>query len=152
MTTRELQPDEWAMFFDCFSRRLRGRPVTVLVGDSDAATHAVARRLPLVGVTAEQSEGRVRSIEVLTGAPGSPPAEHVSHVVRSPSAVRIGQVSNGEDEVLIIQSATDPTTFVDFSSREVFEVFEQDTNLLPPPTASTGGPARVTSWPEATST
>ena len=121
MRTRELNVDEWTSFFDRFSRRFHGRPVTVLVRGSDARTRALARHLPLLGVTTEQHDGEVESIEILTGDPGDPPAKHVAHMVRAQCGVRVGQVSNGEDEVLVIQSRTDPTTFIDFSKGAAVE-------------------------------
>ena len=83
--TRKLNADEWTNFFDGFSRCFRGRPVTILVRGSDAGTRALARGLPLLGVTTEHHDGEVESIEILTGEPGDPPANASRH---GPGAVR----------------------------------------------------------------
>ena len=112
MKTRELASTEWATFFDCFSRRFRGRLVTVELSETpDARADALARRLPLLGLTVEPVDGPAESITVMVG---DSPRENVVHVVRSPCRVRVAQVSNGEDEILIIDSGSGPTTRVDF--------------------------------------
>jgi hypothetical protein len=117
MTTRELDRNEWASFFDGFSRHFRGRPVTLDVRDPAApqAQRHVARDLPLVGVTAEFPDGRSPTIEIVVG---DSPDEHVSHVVNAPTRVSVAQISNGEDEVLVIESETDPTVALDFTRRD----------------------------------
>jgi hypothetical protein len=117
MTTRELDQSEWASFFDCFSRHFRGRPVMLDVRDPAAPgiQRHVARDLPLIGVTAEHFDGRITSVEILVG---DSPDEHVSHVVNAPSRVSVAQISNGEDEVLVIDSETDPTVTLDFTRRD----------------------------------
>ena len=112
MTTRELQPAEWSRFFDGFSRQFRGRRTTVQVIDSpDAQCHTLALRLPLLGITAEPPRGRAESIHVMVG---ESPVGNVVHFIRQPSRVRVAQLSNGEDDLLIIDSAAGPTTRIDF--------------------------------------
>ena len=112
MTTRELQPVEWSWFFDCFSRQHRGRRMTIEVVDApDAQAFTLAHRLPLLGITAEPRRGQVESIQVMVGdSPGS----NVVHFIRQPSHVRVAQLTNGEDDMLIIDSESGPTTRVNF--------------------------------------
>ena len=109
--TRELAPEEWAFFFDGFSRRFRGRRMTLEVAvTADTEARTVADRLPLVGITAEPAAAPADSIQVMLG---ESPVENVVHVVRQPSRVLVAQVRNGEDDRLIIESATGETTCVD---------------------------------------
>ena len=72
----------------------------------------IVRHVPLVGITAEPHAGGVRWIEVIVG---NSIDDHLMHIVNAPRRVCVGQVSNGEDETLTIDSATDPTLRVDFS-------------------------------------
>ena len=112
MSTRELSPGEWRTFFDCFSRRFRGKAITVDLSETpDGRADTVARRLPLVGVTAEPAHGKVETIAVMLG---DSPDDNVLHVVREPCRVRVVQITGGEDEVLLIDSGAGPTTRIDF--------------------------------------
>jgi hypothetical protein len=113
MTTRELTCDEWVSFFNAFSRRYRGQPVTIqrTGAATDEPVQTVARRMALVGITAEYEDGIVTMIEIIVG---ESPDEHLMHVVRAPSHIWIAQVTNGADELLVIEADTG-TTSVDFS-------------------------------------
>jgi len=117
MKSRELSRAEWGKFFDCFSRRFRGRAVTVELGEfSEAPPAAPARAdrladgLPLIGVTVEPPRGPVGSIAVMAGDAH----RNVVHFVRDPCRVRVAQMTNGEDDLLIIDSGAGPTTRIDF--------------------------------------
>ena len=112
MTTRDLSPGEWKMFFDCFSRRFHGLPVKVdLSGTPEGRARSVARQLPLIGVTVEPPAGPPESIAIMVGESTD---DNVVHVVREPCRVRVAQVTNGEDELLIIESKGGVTAWVDF--------------------------------------
>ena len=119
MKLRELLRSEWPAFFNSFSRRYHGQPVTVeLVGaGGEAAAVAVARAMPLMGITAEAEAGAVKAIEIILG---ESPDQHLTHVVNSPSRVKVGQVQNGEDDVLVIDSAADPPTRIRFAPASTF--------------------------------
>jgi hypothetical protein len=110
---RELTADEWPAFFDAFSRHYAGRPVTVELVDSrgDVPPTTIAKRLPLLGITAEIADGRAGMIEVIVGDSLD---ANLSHVVRSPVGVRVGQIANGADDLLIIEPAEGPAVWVDF--------------------------------------
>ena len=112
MTTRELQAAEWARFFDGFSRRFCGRRMRVeVIASGEDRPCTLADRLPLLGITAEPSRGPARLIEVMLGDGAS---GDVAHVVREPSRVRVAQISDGEDEMLLIDSDGGPITRIDF--------------------------------------
>jgi hypothetical protein len=116
MTVRILKPDEWVRFFNAFSRRYRGRPVTVrLLGrdGDDEQSQTVANRMRLVGIAAERINDEVTAIEIIVG---DSPEGHMTHVVREPSRVRVAQVTDGTDEVLLIDAKDGPTRGVDFST------------------------------------
>lgn len=115
MRMRELQPDEWGKFFDGFSRSHQGRPVSVEVRTARHAHASVARWLPLVGVVADAHDAQGPKPDAIEVIVGDAPHGHVSHVVRHPTRVRVAQVSNGEDEMLVIESADEEgLTVVDF--------------------------------------
>ena len=88
MNSRELSPGEWKTFFDAFSRRFQGVPVTV-----------------------EPASGPAESIAIMAG---DAPGENVVHVVRQPRRVTVAQVTNGEDDLLIIDAVDGPATRIDF--------------------------------------
>jgi hypothetical protein len=112
MKTGELASSGWTSFFDCFSRQFRGRPVTLELSEAtEARADALARQLPLIGLTVEPAHGPAECITVMVG---DSPRENIVHVVRNPCRVRVAQLTNGEDEMLIIDSGAGPTTRIDF--------------------------------------
>ena len=81
MMTRELTPEEWAAFFDCFSRRFRGRRMTIEVAlAADADSRTLADRLPLLGITVEPAAAPADSIQVMLG---DAQVQNVVHVIGS---------------------------------------------------------------------
>jgi hypothetical protein len=134
MTTRELKFDEWAAFFNAFSRRYRGQTVTVELLDksspNDRAAQVIARRVPLSGITAERRGNAIVDIEIMLGDGDN---EHLVHIAHRPTKIRIAQVSNGADELVLIDTAAGQTTRIDFSPHGL------DANAL----AETPGTAEV---------
>ena len=59
------------------------------------------------------AQGTVESIAVMMG---DSPHVNVVHMVREPCRVRVGQITGGEDEVVIIDPGAGPTTRLDFRS------------------------------------
>ena len=118
MVTRELDESEWLGFFNAFSQRYRGVPMTldISAGQGDTTGEIIARRLPLVGITAECRCGddRVTAIEIMLGASID---DHLIHTVNNPTRVFIGQISNGAVETILIHSLSDPPVQLDFRDR-----------------------------------
>lgn len=117
MKRRELHPDEWTSFFNCFSRQYKGRPVTIELQESGplGEPRVIVRNVPLMGIAAESRDGSaVQTIEVLVGAS---PQDHFMHTINQPSRVMMEQLTNGEDEVILIESAIDPAIRIDFTKR-----------------------------------
>lgn len=113
MTTRELDQSEWTSFFNCFSRHYQGRRVTLELKERGPlrSPQMIARDLPFMGITAEMRDGEIKAIEILVG---DTPENHLMHIVNAPSRVSVAQITNGEDEALIIESMSDPTVEIDF--------------------------------------
>lgn len=99
-----------------FSRHYRGQFITVDViapSSSDKPVpQVIARRVPLVGITAERSAAGIVDVQIMVGNGDS---EHLVHVVNNPTRVHIAQVSNGADELLLIDTAAGQATRLDFS-------------------------------------
>jgi hypothetical protein len=114
MMSRHLSPGEWGTFFDAFSRRFRGRCMSLQIAEAaGAAAHMLADRLPLLGVALRPTRGLAESIQLVLGYS---PVQNVVHVVRQPARVRVAQVSDGEDEQIVIESAAGETVTLDFGS------------------------------------
>ena len=124
MSRRELSQNEWTSFFDGFSRKYRGRPVRLELREHGpmSAPQMIVRDLPLMGIAAERGEGRVKAIEILVG---DSLEDHLMHVVNAPSRVSVEQITDGEDDVLVIESQTDPAVLVDFRKRATL-LYEDD--------------------------
>ena len=114
MFTRDLAGDEWVPFFNAFSRRYRGQCVTIhRSGPAGEPLQAVARRMPLEGITAERvADGRVATIQIILGDTAD---VHLMHVIGDPTRVRVAQVTDGADELLLVDTAGGVTTRIDFS-------------------------------------
>ena len=90
---RELEKDEWRAFFDAFSREHEGWLITL---DCDRIGCAF-RDMPLRAIVAGDDV-----IEVFVLAPDG---AHMAHVVRRPSHVFAGEVSeDGDVDVTILNS------------------------------------------------
>jgi hypothetical protein len=117
MRTRNLAREEWTAFFNAFSRRYVGQPTTIemIPWMTGARPQTIARKMPLGGITAEHDgTAAIMAIEIMVG---DSPREHLMHVIRDPCRVQIAQVTNGADELLLIDTEGGPTTRVDFSRR-----------------------------------
>ena len=119
MTTREIDRDEWPMFFDSFSRHYRGRAVSLELFSPAIGAQTMARRQPLVGITAQARAGVDDEIEIMLG---DAPDAQLTHVIRAPTHVRVKQPDNGEDSCLQIQSESGPEVLIDLHVAEAHEV------------------------------
>jgi hypothetical protein len=109
MPTQQIAPQEWAYFFDTFSRQYRGRSVDVQILGEDLGVFAMAHNQPLIGITAQVKNGP-REIEVMAGDGSA----NITHVVKQPSQVWIQQGNNGRDSVLKIESREGISVLVEF--------------------------------------
>ncbi|MBI2876197.1 MAG: DUF5335 family protein [Candidatus Tectomicrobia bacterium] len=102
MWTREIPRNEWAQFFDNFSRRYRGWLVTVEVLGPDIGAQIEAHELPLEGITTEVKEDGEEIISIL----GKEPMAHITHTIAAPTHVRLKQAEEGIAEAVEIESAS----------------------------------------------
>jgi hypothetical protein len=118
MCARELNPSQWPAFFDAFNRQCHGHAATLELPEPHTlgTIEAIARDLPLVGITAEPRPGGigVRSIEIVLGAA---PDDHVVHTVNLPTRVLVDQDEHGADQVIVIRAERDPTVRLDLRDR-----------------------------------
>lgn len=105
METRTIARDQWAAFFDQFSRLHQGKPVRVQSLGRDEGVQSTVREVPLLGITEEQPAGtdaEARKIWIMTGDPAG---EHVSHAIERPSCVRVAEWNDGYSAALDITSS-----------------------------------------------
>jgi hypothetical protein len=111
--TREVPRHDWIEFLDSFSRQHRGWLVTIEVLGRDIGAQIESRDQPLTGISADLRGSTDDAISVFVGT-GS--GDHVAHIVRSPSHVRVKETSEGAHEALQIEAANGETTLVRFRS------------------------------------
>jgi len=114
MTIQELDKSQWTLFFDEINGRHCGKPVTLELKERGpmGTPRLIAYDLPLVGIIVEKRNGKIKSIEILLD---DSPANSFTHVVNNPSRVSLGKASDGEDQMLIIESTSDPTVELVFN-------------------------------------
>jgi hypothetical protein len=114
MPTREIPRHEWAAFFDSFSRIHEGWLSTVEVLGADVGAQIEVSEQPLAGITADLRDDRQQ--DVVSILIGGKSGEHVAHMIRRPTHVRLKQTPDGADEALHIESDSGPTTLLRFRS------------------------------------
>jgi hypothetical protein len=111
METRDVPEDQWASFFDQFSRLHHDKPVRVQILSRALGAQPAAQDVPLLGITedraAEHAKGVVR---IMTGGPGG---EHLSHVIDEPAHVRVAEWNDGFSAALEIASADGSSALVE---------------------------------------
>lgn len=100
MPTQEILRDEWAPYFEQFSRQHEGWLVTVEILGLDIGDQVQVRNLPLEGIVVESTDAG----DQMTIIAGSRPGARISHTISSPSRVWIKQSAQGADEALEIES------------------------------------------------
>src|SRR6476659_8106680 len=92
MLTRELKAEEWTAFFNAFSRRYRGRLVTVSIAGTanpdNPNPQVIARRVTLTGITAERPAGLAFDVDIMLDNGDN---EHLVHIIHNPTSVRVAQ-------------------------------------------------------------
>ncbi len=102
MPTREISHDEWADFFDNFSRDHRGWPVTLDVHRKDIGAQTEARDLPLEGITYDVKSDSGEEVSIMIGDDAQ---QHIVRTIAEARRVRVKQDDNGTDEAVEIESA-----------------------------------------------
>ncbi|HLF82777.1 MAG TPA: DUF5335 family protein [Blastocatellia bacterium] len=100
MPTQEILRDEWALYFEEFSRRHQGWLVTVEILGLDIGDQVQVRNLPLEGITVETNDDG----DEMTIIAGSRPDARISHTICAPLRVWVKQNEQGADEALEIES------------------------------------------------
>lgn len=106
--TREIPRDDWASFFQAFTRRNVERPATVQVLASGLGAQYEARRLALQGVFLERGK------TTLTIVLGRSPAL-LEHPVVAPERVWVETSGSGVDEAVEIESADESKTILELA-------------------------------------
>jgi nucleotide-binding universal stress UspA family protein len=113
MPARQITREEWAAFFDTFSRHYRGRFVDVQILADNLGLYRLVEGQPLVGITAQLNDAP-GEIEVIAGEG----MVHVTHVIREPSQVWVEQGKNGHDSSLKIVSGDGTAILIQFAVAE----------------------------------
>ena len=100
MRTIEVPQREWTRTLDEFSSIHNGWLVSLDVLGPELGVQPQIRDLPLRGVTAETS---LRSPAITISA-GRGDGEHISHIIHSPTHVRIERTDEGADVAMKIDS------------------------------------------------
>lgn len=108
MSTREIPRNEWATFFNDFSRKHEGQGVTLEILGSELGDQVEESKFFLSGIAAELNKGH-DSIEIMIG--GSP-NRHLTHVVAEPTKVGFEKDAPGPKGALQIMSADGTTTLL----------------------------------------
>jgi len=111
MPTSDIPRQEWADFFDAFSRMHQGWLVTLEVIDEDIGDRLEAREARLSGVVSEL-RCHPEAIEVLADDPAG---MHLSHTVREPVSVQVKETEAGAHEVLRLESQAGVVTLLKFA-------------------------------------
>ena len=100
MQTIEIPQRDWSARLDEFSRIHEGWLVSLDIMAQSIGAQPEFRQLPLVGITAEPSDGGTISIAV-----AEPTGEHLTHTIHSPTHVFIEKTNAGANVALEIESA-----------------------------------------------
>ena len=102
MKIKEIPKEEWAQFFDAFSRQHEGWLITTEIFRNDIGDQVQERELEFEGITDEWDEVSGNSIIVMTGGNRD---VHITHSITLPTHVSLQQTDEGADAALFIKSA-----------------------------------------------
>lgn len=100
MPTQEILRDEWARYFEEFSRRHQGWLVTVEILGLDIGDQVQVRNLPLEGIIVETNDSDGGEMTIIAG---NRPDARISHTICAPVRVWVKQNEQGADEALEIE-------------------------------------------------
>jgi Family of unknown function (DUF5335) len=112
MHSIEVQEPEWTEKLDEFSKTHEGWLVTLEIVSPPMGARREFRQMPLIGVTADTTNGRTISIAV-----AEPTGEHLTHFVFSPKRVVIEKTDSGADAALEVVGGDGATAILHLRTR-----------------------------------
>ena len=82
MQTKEIHQSEWSDFFDSFSRKHQGTPVSIEIIGPDIGAQTEQNGLALEGITVEWDEVSGNTIMIMVGASVD---DHITHSINRPN-------------------------------------------------------------------
>ena len=123
MQTKEIQQNEWQQFFDSFSRKHNGTPVDLEILGPKIGAQTEEHGLALEGITTEWEQASGDTIAIMLGASAD---DHITHSIRRPTQVSLGQSHEGADFALAIKAADGSTALLRFQAKALQEVADAD--------------------------
>lgn len=108
MRTVDISAKDWARALDEFSANHEGSLVSLELLAPALGAQVEIRELPFLGIAVEK--GAADSTITITAARSTD--EHTTHVIHSPTAVRIGRTNDDTDVALEIESAEGTTALL----------------------------------------
>ena len=109
MITQQIPTNEWAGFFENFSRKHEGALVSLQVISLDIGAQVEQRELALQGLSHEL-DGSARSTVIIMM--GSRPDQHVTHSITRPTEVNVEKTDEGTDIAISIKDADGNTALL----------------------------------------
>lgn len=110
MQTKEIQQIEWSEFFDNFSRKHQGRPVSIEILGEDTGAQTEGSGLALEGITVDRDDVSGNTILIMLG---SSTDDHITHSIKRPTNVSLG-TDEGVDFALAIKGMDGSTALLRF--------------------------------------
>lgn len=108
MNTKEIIRNEWAGFFEMFSKQHEGWLASLEIFGDDVAAQTEAVELPFEGISFDAEA------ESLLISFGKTAADHISHTVERPRRVWLRQTPEGADDSLEIEEHGTQKTLLRF--------------------------------------
>jgi Family of unknown function (DUF5335) len=119
MQTVKIARKEWIRALNEFTRVHEGRLVSLDILAESIGAQPEFHELPLIGLTAEPSEGGSISIAV-----GRSAGDHLTHTIHSPTQVSIEQTEAGATVAIEIKSADGTTAILRFRTVGLPEIVD----------------------------
>jgi hypothetical protein len=113
MTTQEISRDDWANFFDVFSKQHEGWLVTLEVFASDLGAQTEGLELPFEGISVNSQDEEPESLVIHLGRSST---DHVSHTITRPQHVWLKHTGEGAHDSLEVEGEGDQKTLLRFRS------------------------------------
>ena len=111
---RNIEPNQWAIYFKEFNKKNQSRPTRLEVFDQ-MGVQTVEHELPLIGIDLEVKGEGVPRIEIMLGGQGADEI-HLTHTITRAQRVNVKISEMGGDEVLEIESEGNVKTLLRFES------------------------------------